>query len=171
MNSHWAKKSRVAFALATVAHVLGWAAFLWIVLPPTLYQEASFSEFNGYWSVLAFFVPVVVTGLALMFLLTRRVRRSGECAGSLGPLGCPASVLRLGLFVVRHIVPAGGHSFDSNRRCLWAWARIALVRRFRYSARQSGRDYVASSSGLSLLSRAWTSSRFSAISSVGKTFS
>ena len=75
MNSHWAKKSRVAFASATVAHVLGWAAFLWIVLPPTLYQEASFSEFNGYWSVLAFFVPVVVTGLALMFLLTRRVRR------------------------------------------------------------------------------------------------
>ena len=45
------------------------------MLPPTLYQEASFSEFNGYWSVLAFFVPVVVTGLALMFLLTRRVRR------------------------------------------------------------------------------------------------
>ena len=28
MNSHWAKKSRVAFALATVAHVLGWAALL-----------------------------------------------------------------------------------------------------------------------------------------------
>ena len=42
MNSHWAKKSRVAFASATVAHVLGWAAFLWIVLPPTLYKEASF---------------------------------------------------------------------------------------------------------------------------------
>ena len=30
MNSHCAKKSRVAFALATVAHVLGWAAFLWM---------------------------------------------------------------------------------------------------------------------------------------------
>ena len=38
MNSHWAKKSRVAFALATVAHVLGWAAFLWIVLWPNFYQ-------------------------------------------------------------------------------------------------------------------------------------
>ena len=38
MNSHWVKKSRVAFALATVAHVLGWAAFLWIVLWPNSYQ-------------------------------------------------------------------------------------------------------------------------------------
>ena len=41
MNSHWAKKSRVAFALATVAHVLGWAAFLWIVLWPNSYQGVS----------------------------------------------------------------------------------------------------------------------------------
>ena len=45
------------------------------MLWPTLYEDASFSEFNGYWCVLALFVPVVVTGLASMFLLTRRVRR------------------------------------------------------------------------------------------------
>ena len=75
MNSHQVRKGRVTVASATVAHVLGWAAFLWIVLPPTLYQEASFIEFNDYWPVLALFVPVVVTGLALMFLLTRKVRR------------------------------------------------------------------------------------------------
>ena len=68
MNPHKVKKGRVTVASATVAHVLGWAAFLWIVL-------ISFSEFNGYWPVLALFVPVVVTGLALMFLLTRKVRR------------------------------------------------------------------------------------------------
>ena len=75
MNSHQVKKGRVTVASATVAHVLGWAAFLWIVLSPTLYQDASFFEENGYWSALALFVPVVVTGLALMFLLTRKVRR------------------------------------------------------------------------------------------------
>ena len=75
MGCHKAKKSHMTIASATVAHVLGWAAFLWIVLRPDSYQEVSFSEFNGYWPVLALFVPVVVTGLALMFLLTRKVRR------------------------------------------------------------------------------------------------
>ena len=38
-------------------------------------SRRSFFEENGYWSALALFVPVVVTGLALMFLLTRKVRR------------------------------------------------------------------------------------------------
>ena len=97
MNSHWAKKSRVAFALATVAHVLGWAAFLWIVLWPNSYQGvsatpvnvdgtgatesvevhrySSFTEVNGYWLVIPLFVPVIVTGLALLFVLTWTVRR------------------------------------------------------------------------------------------------
>ena len=32
MNSHQVRKGRVTVASATVAHVLGWAAFLWIVL-------------------------------------------------------------------------------------------------------------------------------------------
>ena len=53
MNSHQVRKGRVTVASATVAHVLGWAAFLWLVLWPTLYEDASFSEFNGYWCVLA----------------------------------------------------------------------------------------------------------------------
>ena len=127
MNSHQVKKGRVTVASATVAHVLGWAAFLWIVLSPTLYQDASF--FGRKWILVracvvrsrgrdraGIDVPVDPEGTA-----------SGECAGSLGPLGHPVSVLRLGLSVVRYIVPAGGHSFDSNRRCLWAWARIALA--------------------------------------------
>ena len=75
MNSHQVRKGRVTVASATVTHVLGWAAFLLMVPWPDLYEDASFIEFNDYWSVLAMFVPVVVTGLALMFLLTRRVRR------------------------------------------------------------------------------------------------
>ena len=75
MGCHKAKKSHMTIASATVAHVLGWAAFLWIVLRPDFYREVSFSEFNGYWPMIALFVPVVVTGLALMFLLTRKVRR------------------------------------------------------------------------------------------------
>ena len=78
MNPHQAKKSHVAIASATVAHVLGWAAFLWLVPWPDLYEGGSFTEFNGYRSVLALFVPVVVTGLVLMFLLTRTVRRGAN---------------------------------------------------------------------------------------------
>ena len=78
MNSHQVRKGRVTVASATVAHVLGWAAFLWIVLSPGFYQNVSFSEFNGYWPVLFLFVPVVVTVLALMFLLTRTVRRGAN---------------------------------------------------------------------------------------------
>ena len=69
---------RLAIASATVAHVLGWAAFLWLVPWPDLYEGGSFTEFNGYRSVLALFVPVVVTGLVLMFLLTRTVRRGAN---------------------------------------------------------------------------------------------
>ena len=78
MNPHQAKKSHVAIASATVAHVLGWAAFLWLVPWPDLYEGGSFTEFNGYRSVLALFVPVVVTGLVLMFLLTPDGTARGE---------------------------------------------------------------------------------------------
>ena len=75
MNPHRARNSHVAIASATIAHVLGWAAFLWLVLGPA---RVSFSDVNAYRSVLALFVPVVVTGLVLMFLLTRTVRRGAN---------------------------------------------------------------------------------------------
>ena len=75
MNLHQAKKNHVAMASAAVAHVLGWAAFLWLVLG---HARVSFSEVNAYLSVLALFVPVIVTGLVLMFLLTRTVRRGAN---------------------------------------------------------------------------------------------
>ena len=127
MNSHQVKNGRVTVASATVAHVLGWAAFLWIVLRADFDQDVSFSEFNGYWPVLALFVPVGRDRAGIDVPVDPEGTASGECTGSLGPLGHPVSVLRLGLSVVRYIEPAGGHSFDSNRRCLWAWARIALA--------------------------------------------
>ena len=167
MNSHWAKKSRVAFALATVAHVLGWAAFLWIVLWPNSYQGvsatpvsvdgpnfyrgvsatlvnvdgtgatesvevhrySSFTEVNGYWLVIPLFVPVIVTGLALLFVLTRRERRVSNALVVWGLSAVLLVFCGLGYYSFGMIVPAGGHSFNSNRRCLWAWARIALVER------------------------------------------
>ena len=75
MNPHQAKKSHVAIASATVAHVLGWAAFLWIAVWP--HSESSIEAYE-YWSVLALFVPVIVTGLALMFLLTLKKRRAAN---------------------------------------------------------------------------------------------
>ena len=78
MNLHRAKKSHMAIASATVAHVLGWAAFSWLVPWPDFYEGGPFTEINGYRSVLALFVPVVVTGLVLMFLLTRTVRRGAN---------------------------------------------------------------------------------------------
>ena len=76
MNSYRAKNSHVAIASATVAHVLGWAAFLWLVLVGP--ARVLFSEADAYRSVLALFVPVVVTGLVLMFVLTRTVRRGAN---------------------------------------------------------------------------------------------
>ena len=97
MNSHQVRKSRTALASATASHVLGWAAFLWIAFWPYSYQgvsatpvnvdgtgatesvevrhSASFTEVNGYGPLIPLFLPVLVTGLALQFLLTRRVRQ------------------------------------------------------------------------------------------------
>ena len=100
MNSHQVRKSRVAIASATAAHVLGWAAFLWIAFWPHVYQvvsgtpvnvdgtgatetmvvrsSASFTDVNGYWTLIPLFVPLLVTGLALLFLLTRMERRAAN---------------------------------------------------------------------------------------------
>ena len=96
MNSPQAGKSRTfiaSIAFAAVSHVLAWAAFLWMVYWPDFYQgvsaspvesggnfatdsvtvrhSASFVEVNGYGPLIPLFVPVLVTGLALAFLLTR----------------------------------------------------------------------------------------------------
>ena len=40
-----------------------------------VHRYSSFTEVNGYWLVIPLFVPVIVTGLALLFVLTRRERR------------------------------------------------------------------------------------------------
>ena len=91
-------KGRLVIGSATVSHVLAWAAFLWIALWPHAYQgvsatpvmvdgnpateivevrySASFTEVNGYLSLVTLFIPVLVTGLALIFLLTRTERRA-----------------------------------------------------------------------------------------------
>ena len=46
MNSHQVGKSRTALASATAAHVLGWAAFSWLVLSPFSYQGLSATPAN-----------------------------------------------------------------------------------------------------------------------------
>ena len=89
------KLSSPAVIAASVAHALAWAAWLWIAFWPHSYQgvsatpvqvdelgnvigtaeqevvrhSASFVEVNGIWPVLALFIPVVLTGLALIALL------------------------------------------------------------------------------------------------------
>ena len=98
------KLSSPAAIAAAVAHALAWAAWLWIALWPHSYQgvsatpvqvdelgnvigtaeqvvvrhSASFLEVNGIWPVLALFIPVVLTGLALIALLTWKGRSAGR---------------------------------------------------------------------------------------------
>ena len=86
------KAGRSATISATVSHLLAWAAFLWIVLNPCAYRGISatpvpaggvdrgpgevvrtcafFLEVNGFWAIVPMFIPVMLTGLALIILLT-----------------------------------------------------------------------------------------------------
>lgn len=83
-------------ALVSVAHALAWAAWLWLAFWPHSYQgvsatpvqvdefgnvigttesevvrhSASFVEVNGIGPLLVLFIPVILTGLGLMALLT-----------------------------------------------------------------------------------------------------
>ena len=98
------KTGRFAVASATVAHALAWAAFLWMAFWPHAYQgvsatavqvdelgnrigpaesevvrySASFVEVNGIWALLPLFLPVALTGVALMALLTWQGRSAGR---------------------------------------------------------------------------------------------
>ena len=94
------RKNRVAFVSASVAHVLAWAAFLWVAFWPHSYQgvaatpvdvrqagtteaeavqlSASYVEVNGLAVLVPLFVPVLLTALALMFVLTRTEWRLGS---------------------------------------------------------------------------------------------
>ncbi len=95
---------RVAVKSAAVAHALAWAAFLWMAFWPHAYQgvsatpvqvdelgnvigtaeietvrhSASIVEANGIWVLLPLFIPVILTGLALIALLTWKERRAGR---------------------------------------------------------------------------------------------
>ena len=94
---------RAVTVLASVAHLLAWAAFLWIALWPHSYQgvsatavqvdelgnrvgteqsevvrhSSSFVEENGIWALFPLFIPVALTGVALMALLSWRGRVAG----------------------------------------------------------------------------------------------
>ena len=111
MKSRLFRASRVADVSAAVAHTLAWAAFLWIVLGPCAYRGVSstatsvdrldygqneevhcyafFVEVNGLWAILPMFVPVAVTGLALITLLIWK----GPRLGAVVILGGLATVL------------------------------------------------------------------------------
>ena len=95
---------RAAVISAAVAHALAWAAFLWMAFWPHAYQgvsatpvqvdelgnvigtaeietvrhSASLVEVNGIWVLLPLFIPVILTGLALIALLTWKERRAGR---------------------------------------------------------------------------------------------
>ena len=98
MKSILAGKNRMALFLATTSHVLGWAAFLWIAFRPHAQRSVStgpvgvdgngvaesqvvvhyvtLTQDDGYVILIPLFIPVLVTGLALLFLLTRKKRRN-----------------------------------------------------------------------------------------------
>ena len=95
---------RAAVTSSSVAHALAWAAFLWIAFWPYSYQgvsatpvqvdeqgnrigteqsevvrySSSFIEENGIRALLPLFVPVMLTGVALMALLTWKGRSIGH---------------------------------------------------------------------------------------------
>ena len=99
MKSRLFRASRVADVSAGVAHALAWAAFLWTMLNPCAYRGVSgtpaavgelgqgqsevvhycafFVEVNGLWAIVPMFIPVILTGLALITLLTWRGPRLG----------------------------------------------------------------------------------------------
>ncbi len=95
---------RAAVISAAVAHALAWAAFLWMAFWPHSYQgvsatpvqvdelgnvigtaeietvrhSASLVEVNGIWVLLPLVIPVILTGLALIALLTWKGRSAGR---------------------------------------------------------------------------------------------
>ena len=100
MKSILAGKNRMALFWATTSHVLGWAAFLWIVFRPHAQRSVStgpvgvdgngvaesqvvvhyvtLTQVDGYVVLIPLFIPVLVTGLALLFLLTCRMQRAAN---------------------------------------------------------------------------------------------
>ena len=100
MTSRQAKNSRTAVVSAKVAHILAWAAFLWIAFRPHSYQGVavidvgidesstttsvmvrytrSFADVNGYWALIPLFAPVLVTAMALLSLLIWKGGRAGK---------------------------------------------------------------------------------------------
>ena len=100
MKSILAEKSGMALFLATTSHVLGWVAFLWIVFRPHAQRSVStgpvgvdgngaaesqividyvtLTQVDGYVVLIPLFIPVLVTGLALLFLLTCKMQRAAN---------------------------------------------------------------------------------------------
>ena len=77
MKSRLFRPVRAAGVSAAVAHALAWVAFLWIVVGSCVYHCAFFFDRNGLWFFTAMFFPVILTGLALITLLTWKGPRLG----------------------------------------------------------------------------------------------
>ena len=90
----WVRPNGAAFITVAVAHVLAWAAALWLTYWPSFYQgvsetpiqvdekgvavngtesevvrlSMSIVEANGFWVLMSLFIPVLLTGVALLYL-------------------------------------------------------------------------------------------------------
>ena len=84
------KTRRATLAMSTLAHLLAWAAFLWLVFGPSFYQgssivstgpdgviqketqlSASIVEINGRGVLIPLLVPVIFTALGLLTAINR----------------------------------------------------------------------------------------------------
>ena len=92
--------NHIALFLATTSHALSWAAYLWIVFRPHAQRSVStgplgvagngaaerqvvveyvtLTQVDGYLVLIPLFIPVLVTALALLFMLTRKKRRTAN---------------------------------------------------------------------------------------------
>jgi hypothetical protein len=69
--------NRIATISATVSHLLAWALFLWIVTWQCVDQCDFFLDANGLWFLTAMFIPVILTGLAVVTLFAWTASRLG----------------------------------------------------------------------------------------------
>ena len=101
MKSILAEKAAWPYSGPRPPMSLGWAAFLWIVFRPHAHQRSvstgpvgvdgngvaesqvvvhyvTLTQVDGYVVLIPLFIPVLVTGLALLFLLTCRMQRAAN---------------------------------------------------------------------------------------------
>ena len=144
MNSRRVRNSRTVLVSAAIAHLLAWAAFLWIALYPHAYQgvsatplnvsgagatdterereverySASYAEINGYGALIPAVRARIGNGSGPVLPGGVEGKTSREYVGTVDIGHHSPAVLRSGLPVLRRIVLTGGRGIDFGCCCL-----------------------------------------------------